>query len=181
MLAMLVIPAKAGGPFVLFPQAAELVSPDKHFSVRNVDAGDPGSAFVGTFHSLWLTDLSTKQSRKLCDYVGIAAVAWSRSDLVLVTQYLSNKSSRVLVFPVAPALDPLLLDQPGGTQMIPVELRDTLRQNDHVFIEASRVDDAILYLTVWGYGRHDVNGFRWACQYGIREGSLTCKSQRSAK
>jgi len=175
------VPAVAVGPFVVFPQAGELISPNRQFTIRNVDAADAGSEFVGTFHSLWLTDLSTNRSRKLCDYVGVAAVAWSRSDQILVTQYLSKKTSRVLVFPVAATQEPLVLDQPVVTQLLPVELRDTLRQNDHIFIEASRVDDTVLYLTIWGYGQHNRNGFHWPCQYVLREGSLTCKTQPAAK
>jgi len=181
LLTTMAVPAIASGPFVVFPQAGELVSPDHRFTLRNVDPADPGSEFVGTFHSLWLTDLSTNRSRKLCDYVGVAAVAWSRSDQILVTQYLSKKTSRVLVFPVSAAQDPFVLDQPGMVQMLPAELRDTLRQNDHVFIEASRMDDAILYLTIWGYGQHDRNGFRWSCQYNLRESSLACKSHATPK
>lgn len=173
--------ATAAGPFVLFPQAGELISPDHRFSITNVDAANPGSEFVGTFHSLWLTDLPANRSRKLCDYVGVAAVAWSRSDRILVTQYLSKKTSRVLLFPVDASHEPVLLDQPGVTQLLPSELRDTLRQNDHVFIEASRVDDAILYLTIWGYGQHDRNGFRWPCQYNLRESSLACNPKAAAK
>ena len=181
VLATMAIPAMAVGPFVVFPQAGELISPDRQFTVRNVDAADPGSEFVGTFHSLWLTNLTTNQSRKLCDYVGVAAVAWSGSDEILVTQYLSKKTSRVPVLPVAANHEPLVVDQPAVTQILPVELRDTLRQNDHVFIEASRFDNAVLYLTIWGYGQHDRNGFHWSCQYNLREGSLTCKTQPAPK
>lgn len=176
VFAALAISAIAGGPFVVFPQAGELLSPDRQFTVRNVDAADPGSEFVGTFHSLWLTELKSNQSRKLCDYVGVAAVAWSRSDQILVTQYLSKKTSRVLMFPVDVSHDPLLLDLPSITQMVPPEVRDTLRLNDHVFIEASRVNDAILYLTIWGYGQHDPKGFRWTCEYNLGKGTLACKS-----
>lgn len=180
-LAALAIPTTAAGPFVLFPQAGELISPDRQFTIRNVDAADAGSEFVGTFHSLWLTNLQTKQSRKLCDYVGVAAVAWSRSDQILVTQYLSRKTSRVVMFSVDAGKDPLVLDQPGVIQLVPLDLRDTLRQNDHVFIEASRLDDAILYLTIWGYGQYDPKGFRWPCQYNLHEGHLACRPQTITK
>lgn len=180
-LAALTIQATAAGPFVVFPQAGELISPDRQFTVRNIEAPDPGSEFVGAFHSLWLTNLATNQSRKLCDYVGVAAVAWSRSNQILVTQYLSKKTSRVLVFPVDVSQEPVVLDQPGVTQMLPVELRDTLRQNDHVFLEASRLDNAVLYLAIWGYGQHDRSGFRWTCQYALHEGTLACNPQSAPK
>ena len=181
VLAAVAIPAIGAGPFVVFPQAGELISPDRQYTVRNVDAADHGSEFVGTFHSLWLTDLKTKQTRKLCDYVGVAAVAWSGSDQILVTQYLSKMTSRVLMFALAASQEPVVLDQPGVTQMLAAELRDTLRENDHVFNEASRLDGAILHLTIWGYGQHDQKGFRLACQYALREGILACDPQSVPK
>ena len=68
------------GSFAMFPKAGRLVSPDERFEVR--DANQEGSAtdFAGIFHSLWPTDVATRRSRKLCDYVGLAAVAWSAND-----------------------------------------------------------------------------------------------------
>ena len=164
----------AAAPFVVFPQAGQLVSPDGRFAVRNVDREAPASDLVGTFHALWLTELATGRSRKLCDYLGLAAVAWSRNDFLVVTQYLSRRTSRALVFSAAQPDDPVVLDQPTLTRLVPVELRPALRDNNHVFIEASRLEDDTLYLQVWGYGQHDANGFRWHCQYALREGTVSC-------
>lgn len=166
----------AAGPFVVFPQAGQLVSPDRRFVVRNVDREAPPSDFVGTFHALWLTELATGRSRKLCDYIGPAAVAWSRSDFLVVTQYLSRRTSRALVFSVAEPGDPVVVDQPTLTRLVPVELRPSLRDNNHVFIEASRLEEDILYLRVWGYGQHDAGGFRWHCEYALQEGTVSCEA-----
>ena len=166
--------AMAAGPFVVFPKAGELGSPDGRFAVR--EAGREGSAseFVGTFHSLWLTDRANGCSRKLCDYVGVAAVAWS-GDFILVTQYLSKKTSRAVVFSASDSENTFVIDQPRLIQLVPAELRDTLRENDHVFVEASSLEKEALHLRVWGYGQHDANGFRWRCEYGLKDGAVSCE------
>ena len=78
-------------PFSLFPKAGHLASPDGRFEVREVDLREPGSEFSGIFHSLWLVETATGRSRKLCEYVGVAAVAWSEKDSLMVTQYLSRR------------------------------------------------------------------------------------------
>jgi len=164
----------AAVPFVVFPQAGQLVSPDGRLVVRNVDREAPASDFVGTFHALWLIEIATGRSLKLCDYVGLAAVAWSGNDFLIVTQYVGKRTSRAAVFSVAHPEDPVLLDKPMLIRLVPVELRATLRENDHVFVEASRLEQDTLYLRVWGYGQHDVNGFHWLCEYALREGTVSC-------
>jgi hypothetical protein len=58
--------------------------------------------------------------------------------------------------------------------MVPINLRPQLRENDHVFVEASHVDGEKLTLRVWGYGKHDANGFRWHCEYVLIEGTISC-------
>lgn len=87
--------------FVVFPKASELVSPDGRFAVRSVDASGAASDFVGTFHALWLYELTTGRSRKLCDYLGVASAAWSANDFLVITQYVGKKTSRALVFPLS--------------------------------------------------------------------------------
>jgi len=164
------------GPFVVFPKAGALMSPDGRFVVRETAREASASEFVGTFHSLWLSDRANGRSRKLCDYVGVAAVAWS-GDFVLATQYLSKKTSRALIFSASDPENIHMIDQPRLIQVVPVELRDTLRENDHVFVEASSLEKQTLHLRVWGYGRHDANGFRWGCEYGLRDGAISCKGE----
>ena len=173
MLAILGIRASAG-PFVVFPQAGEFASPDGHYVLRSVE--DQGSAgeFRGTFRALWLTETLTGRSRKLCDYVGEAAVAWSKNNILLITVYVSKKTSRAMIVSAADHEEGMIIDVPALIQMVPPELRAPLRENDHVFVEASLLEENRLHLRVWGYGRHDPNGFHWACQYEIGSAKISC-------
>ncbi len=160
-------------PFVVFPKAGELVSPDGRFVVRSMGREGAATEFVGTFNTLWLTETATGQSRKLCDYLGVAAVAFASNDFIIVTQY-SKRTSQSFVFSAERAADPVVLDKSGLTRLVAVEMRDSLRQNDHVFVEASRVVGDTLFLSVWGYGQHDANGFRWSCEYALKEDTASC-------
>lgn len=180
MLTIVIVPAPAN-QFVVFPKAGELVSPDGRYVVRNEENGAAGSDFVGTFRSLWLIEVATGHSRKLCDYIGVAAVAWSNNDFLIITQYLNKKTSRALVFSAAGPEESVMLDKPTLIRLVPTELRATLRENDHVFVEGSRVVGETLHLRVWGYGQHDPNGFRWRCEYSLREGGVSCAEQRSSQ
>jgi hypothetical protein len=162
-------------PFVVFPKAGQLLSPDGRFVVRNTDREAPFSEYVGTFHFLFLEDTASGRSRKLCDYVGVAAVAWAKNDLIIVTQYVSKYASRALVFVADDSRDPVVIDKPLLTNLVPVNLRPQLRENDHVFVEASRVEGETLTLRVWGYGKHDVKGFSWRCEYSLLEGGISCE------
>ena len=166
--------------FVVFPKASELVSPDGRFAVRSVDSQGSASDFAGTFRALWLFERATGRSRKLCDYLGVASVAWSSNDWLVVTQYVGKRTSRALVFSATAAKDPIMLDKITLTRLVPAELRPSLRENDHVFVEGSRVEHDTLYLSVWGYGQHDANGFRWRCEYSLREGTASCVEERGS-
>jgi hypothetical protein len=183
LVALLTIGSVAlhASPFVVFPKATELVSPDARFAVRSVDAAGTASDFVGTFHSLWLFELSTGHSRKLCDYLGVASAAWSSNDFLVVTQYVGKRTSRTLVFSAVAAQDPVMLDKATLVQLVPPELRPALRENDRVFVEGSRVEQDTLHLTVWGYGPHDPNGFRLRCEYSLREGTISCIEERGSR
>jgi hypothetical protein len=158
----------------MFPKAGRLVSADGRFEVRDVAPETSAGELVGAPHSLWLTEMATGSSRKLCDYLGIAAVAWSSNDFLVVTQYVGKKTSRALVFATSSSVDPVLLDAAGLIQMVDVEMRSTLRENDHLFVEGSRLEQDIFYFRVWGYGKHDPNGFRWNCRYSLNEGRASC-------
>jgi len=174
VIAVVLLAQSGLAQFAMFPKAGELVAPDGRFVVRNVDPDSASSDFVGTFHSLWLTELPSGRSRKLCDYMGPTAVAWSGNDFLVVTQYVGKRTSRAMVFSAARPDDLVTLDQPVLTGLVPVDLRPALRENDHIFIEASRVEQETLQLTVWGYGHHDPNGFHWRCAYALREGTASC-------
>jgi hypothetical protein len=164
-------------PFVVFPKAGQLPSQDGRFVVRNADREAPLSEYVGTFHSLYLGDTVSGASRKLCDYVGVAAVAWTKNDFIIVTQYVSKYASRALIFNAADARDPVVIDKQLLTNLVPVSLRPQLRENNHVFVEASQVDGETLKLHVWGYGKHDAHGFRWLCEYNLIEGGISCEKR----
>jgi hypothetical protein len=162
-------------PFVVFPKGGQLPSPDGRFVVRNTDREAPLSQYVGTFHSLFLEEMASGRSRKLCDYVGVAAVAWAKNDFIIVTQYVSKRSSRALVFVADDSRDPVVIDKPLLTNLVPVNLRTQLRENDHVFVEAWRVEEETLTLRVWGYGKLDAKGFYWRCEYSLLEGGISCE------
>ena len=164
--------------FVLFPKAGRLVSPDGRFEVRDADRLGGASDLVGSFHSLWIVDQSNGSSRKLCDYMGVAAVEWAGSDFVLVTEYVGRKTSRALVFSAVANHDSLVIDVPALQEAVPPELREILRGNDHVFVEASKLEGGTFYFQAWGYGLHDKNGFRWNCQYTLVDERLTCDPRR---
>lgn len=164
-----------GEPFVVFPKAGHLSSPDGRFVVRNADREAPASEYVGTFHSLFLEEASSGRSRKLCDYVGVAAVAWAKDDFIIMTQYVSKQTSRVLVFAADDSRDPVVIDKALLTNLVPVNLRPHLRENDHVFVAVSQVEGEKLGLRVWGYGKRDAGGFRWRCEYNLAEGGVYCE------
>ena len=65
--------AAQAAPFVVFPKAGRLASQDGRFVVRNTDVEAQALDFVGAFHSLFLEETATGRTRKLCDYVGVAA------------------------------------------------------------------------------------------------------------
>ena len=172
-LAGLIVSAYAA-PFVLFPKAGQLASPDGRFVVRNQERAGSDKEFTGTSRSLWLVEADTGHSHKLCDYLGVAAVAWSNNDFLVVTEYVAKKTSRAWVFSATDHRDPVVLDKVTLTRMVPVELRPALRENDHVFVEVSRAEDETAQLRIWGYGSHDPQGFRWSCTYAMRDGSISC-------
>jgi len=169
------------GPFVVFPGAGQLVSPDGRFVVRNVEREAKAAEFAGNFRSLWLTEIRTGRTRKLCDYVGVAAVAWSGNDSLIVTQYLSQRTSRALIFSVTAAQEPVVVDVPGLVRLVPAELRPALKENDHVFVEASRLEGETLFFRVWGYGKHDADGFRWRCEYNLNSGTVSCSEEHARR
>ncbi len=161
-------------PYTLFPKAAQLPSPDGRFVVRNVDPVAPASEYVGTFHSLFLQDTASGRNRKLCDYVGVAALAWTKNNVLIMTEYLSKHTSRVRIFSTDDGRDGVVIDQSLLTQVAPIELRPEIRENDHVFVVASQVVGETLTIRVWGYGKHDPNGFHWRCQYSLLAGTIPC-------
>ena len=167
----------AAEPCVLFPEAGRSSSPDGKFVVRSEDPVLSGAAFSGVFHVLFLDETATGKSRKLYDYVRRAAVCWSARDIMLITDYLSKKSSRVLVLDSQEGIEPVVIDRNTLAGAVSEEQRAVLDGNDHIFIEASSLDGSLLLLSVWGYGPSDLAGFRWRCTYHLQKSILSCSPQ----
>ena len=169
------IPSRAAS-FSMFPNAGRLISPDGRFEVRDVEqAGAPGG-LVGSSRSLWVIEIATGRSRKLCDYLGLAAVAWSKHNAILITQYVGKKTSRALIFPDVVKGDAVMLDSGELIRLLSMEWRPTLRENDHIFVEAVSLEGADFHFRVWGYGKLDPNGFRWNCKYSLMDNRASCES-----
>jgi hypothetical protein len=94
---------------------------------------------------------------------------------------VGKRTSRALVFSAAANADPVMLDEKALTQLVPVDLRPALRGNDHVFVEAVRIEGNDLYLRVWGYGAHDSPGFEWNCKYRMMDGAISCQERAASK
>ncbi len=164
----------ATGAFVVFPKAGRLTSPDKRYEVRDVGPPGSGSDFVGNFHSLWLIESASGRSRKLCDYFGAAAVAWSDDDTLLITEYVGKKTSRALLFAPVTTEQALMIDESTLLRALEPQFRENLRGNDHVFVEAARFEKDTFYFRVWGYGQQSPKGFKWNCRYDLGDGTLGC-------
>ena len=161
--------------FTVFPDRKELRSPDGQYVLRSVDHVAKPGEFAGVFRTLVVEEVASGRVRKLYDYVGRVAVGWSGSDFIIVTDYVNKKTSRALVFPVAPNRDGLVVDKTQLISLLPEAQHVHLEQNDHVFVEASAVEGRALKLRVWGYGRRDASGFRYACRYDLILGTAVCE------
>lgn len=180
VVAFLLVAQGGAQQFATFPDRPELRSPDGRFLIRSVDHAASPSDFSGLFRSLVLEETRSGRSWAVYNYVGRVAVAWSGNRFIIVTDYVSKRTSRGLVFAVDSSLEPITveqvtLDKVQLARLLPAEPNVHLLENDHVFVEASRVEGDALTLRVWGYGARDPKGFRLACQYDLRAGTAACK------
>ena len=166
--------------FAVFPDRKELRSPDGKFVIRSVDHVPQPHEFSGLFRSLFLENTADGSARELYHYVGRVGVAWSGNSFIIVTDYVSKKTARALVFRLDRPDEYLVLDKPGLAARIPGERRTQLERNDHVFLEVSRLEGSLLTLRVWGYGAHDPQGFRFHCVYELDQGTTTCRDTVAA-
>jgi len=104
----------------------------------------------------------------------------AKDDFLIVTEYVNERTSRALIFAADDSRDTVVIDQPLLTHLVPVNLRPQLRENDHVFVEASQAQGDTLTLRVWGYGKHHVHGFRWRCDYNLLTGAISCQQHPSS-
>jgi hypothetical protein len=128
----MVFPRASAEQFTLFPERKELHSPDGRFVIRSVDHSAAANEFSGVFRTLVLEEVATGKVRKLYDYVGRVAVAWSDNDFIIVTDYVNKKTSRAMVFPADPARDVLALDKVQMSSLIPDEQSVHLQQRGSV-------------------------------------------------
>jgi hypothetical protein len=119
--------------------------------VRSVDHVSRPGEFPGVFRTLIVEEVSTGRVRKLYDYVGHVALAWSGNDFILVTDYVNKKTSRAIVFPVAPERDGLVVHKTQLIPLLPEEQQVHLEQNDHVFgsVECGRKSAEIAGMGLW--------------------------------
>ncbi|MGC2194903.1 MAG: hypothetical protein WA628_09510 [Terriglobales bacterium] len=162
--------------FAVFPDHKELRSPDGRFVIRSVDHVARPGEFTGVFRSLVLEDAATGSARGLYNYLGRVGVAWSGSNFVIITDYVSKKTARALVFRIDQPGEYLVIDKPHLAARIPDELRAQLERNDHVYLEVSRIEGTALTIRVWGYGVRDPQGFRFLCTYDLNEGATSCRA-----
>jgi len=88
-------------------------------------------------------------------------VSCSGSDYIIVADYVNKRTSRAIVFPLAPDRDGLIVDKTQLISLLAEVQYVHLEQNDQVFVEASSVEGRVPKLRVWGYGRRDTSGFRF--------------------
>ena len=129
--------------FTIFPDRKELRSPDGRFVIRSIDHVAGPSEFSGVFRTLVVENAATGSSRGLYNYVGRVAVAWSGNDFVIATDYVSKRTARALVFPMDPPNESIIIDKPYLAQQIPGDLRAHLDANEHVYVEASRIEAGV--------------------------------------
>ncbi|HUM04138.1 MAG TPA: hypothetical protein VLT90_01680 [Terriglobales bacterium] len=163
--------------FATFPDQKELPSPDNRYVIRSLDAGHAPSDFTGMFHSLIVEDRATGNVRRLCDYLHKISVAWSGGGII-ATDYVSRRGSRALVFPVASENEAYIVDRMDLAGRVPWDIGASLRENDHVFVEAVRMEDRTLVLRAWGYGVHNPRGFHMACELKLDQGAASCRDTR---
>jgi len=175
MVVVLTCSAVFAEQFAVFPDRKELRSPDGKFVIRSVDYAPRPHEFSGLFRSLILQNTTDGSARELYHYVGRVGVAWSGNNFLIVTDYVSKKTARALVFRIDRPDEYLVLDKPSLAARIPEERRVQLERNDHAFLEVSLIEGSGLTIRVWGYGAHDPQGFRFQCTYELDQGTTACR------
>jgi hypothetical protein len=161
--------------FAVFPDRRELRSPDGRFVVRSVEHPTTRGEFSGLFRALILEEVATGVEHDLYNYIGRVGVAWSGSNVLIVTDYASKRTARALVFRLDRPNEYLVIDKPHLMAQLQEGHRAQLERNDHVYLEVSRIEGDSLVLRVWGYGVRDPDGFRFQCAYPLGEGELSCQ------
>ena len=161
--------------FAVFPERAELRSPNGQFVIRTVEHAAVRGEFSGVFRSLVIEELATGSVHEIYKYVGRVGVAWSGDNFVIVTDYVSKKTARALVFRLDRPDEYVVIDKAHLLTQVHDERRAQLERNDHVYLEVARIEGNTLMLRVWGYGTQDPQGFRFQCAYDLNEGTASCR------
>jgi len=164
--------------FAVYPAKEPWASPDGRFLIRSEDRPSAPSELSGQFHSLFVEDRATGESRKLCDYLRRVTVAWAANHFILVTDYFTGRDARVLVFAADQGIAPIKIDRGTLYALLPESQGVHLVENDHVYVAAWQLNGDTLALQVWGHGRRDANGFRWSCSYSLVQGTASCRDPR---
>ncbi len=166
--------------FVSFPgSGADLLSPDGRYIIRNENRDSSPRAFTGAFHTLFLDETARKSRRKLCDYIRHVQVAWTAdSSRILVNDYYTSNSSRALVFSVEQSAESTIIDKNWLITALPAPQAERLRNNKHVYIQASGMNGDRLLFNVRGYGEGDPAGFRLNCEYAAVTHHAGCETVR---
>jgi hypothetical protein len=166
------------GKFTIFPGASnELPSPNSQFLVRSVSYGAAPGDFSGKFHALVLEEQRTGKSHKLYDYLGKVAVSWVADNVIVVNEYYTARGARVLVFVTDETIPPVVIDRTRLVKLLdPISSRHLIG-NDHVYIEAFKLEGDTLALRLWGYGTQDAKGFDLSCDYNLDSYTASCRER----
>jgi hypothetical protein len=114
VVAILLVAPAGAQRFSTFPDRSELRSPDGRFLIRSVDHAASASDFSGLFRSLVLEETRSGRSWALynyVNYVGRVGAAWSGNRFIIVTDYVSKRTSRALVFAIDSRVEPFSVEQ----------------------------------------------------------------------
>ncbi len=170
----------AAEQFAVFPDRKELRSPNGKFVIRSVDHVAARGEFSGMIRWLVLEETATGKLHPLYNYVSRVGVAWSGDNFVIVTDYVSKKTARAMVFDMNHPGEFLVIDKPHLTAELHEQPREQLEGNDHVYLEVSRIEGSASLLRVWGYGRRDPQGFRFWCTYDLKQRTVSCPENPGA-
>jgi hypothetical protein len=154
-----------------------VASPDGKFLVRDFKDTADSSGFVRNQRSLVLEERASGQSWKLCDHMGQISVAWASENLLVVNDFFTARGARTLVFQADGKATHVLINANTLATLIPDEIATHLTANDHVFVQAYKLDGKLLGLRAWGFGALDPKGFKLVCDYNLDSGTAVCRSE----
>src|SRR4029077_17302382 len=113
VVAFLLVARAGAQQFTTFRDRPELRSPDGRFLIRSVDHAASASDFSGLFRSLVLEETRSGRSWALYNYVtclGGGGAPGSGNLFIIVTDYVSKRTSRPLVFAIDSRVEPFSVE-----------------------------------------------------------------------